>query len=156
MIILLTGQPSSGKTTIARGIIRKFWEKDLSIFLNLDGDELRAIYKDEGYGIADRVHNVSRAFDLAKYFDYFGTNVILSLVMPFKWQRDGFKDKAKVVEIYVSYSPAIQPRGRESYHVSYYEPPIGENHLHLDTTNLSEEEAIQKAFEYIEKSYQKE
>ena len=46
MIIWLTGQPGSGKTTLANEIIKKMKSDDPSIkIINLDGDDLRTINK---------------------------------------------------------------------------------------------------------------
>ena len=50
MIIWLTGQPASGKTTLAKGIIKTLKENNQNIkIINLDGDDLRAINKNKDY-----------------------------------------------------------------------------------------------------------
>ena len=74
--------------------------------------------------------------------------MIVSLVSPYKDQRDEFKNKHNVLEFYVHTKDI---RGREDYHVSNYEPPT-ENFVDVDTTNVIEQITIgqitQKIYEY--------
>jgi adenylylsulfate kinase-like enzyme len=50
MIFWLTGQPGSGKTTLANEIISQIKKNDSSIkIINLDGDDLRNINKNKDY-----------------------------------------------------------------------------------------------------------
>ena len=64
--------------------------------------------------------------------------MIVSLVSPYKDQRDEFKNKHNVLEFYVHTKDI---RGREDYHVSNYEPPT-ENFVDVDTTNVIEQISI--------------
>ena len=55
MIIWLTGQPGSGKTTLANSLISNI-KKDNSIkIINLDGDDLRSINKNKDYSKEGRI-----------------------------------------------------------------------------------------------------
>lgn len=67
-----------------------------------------------------------------------GFDVIVSLVSPYKDQRDDFKNKTDVVEIYVHTS---EDRGRLSYHVTNYQPPT-EDFIDIDTTDTTELESF--------------
>ena len=58
MIIWFTGQPGSGKTTLANELIlnlkRDFPDKKL---INIDGDDLRSISKNKDYSKEGRIKN---------------------------------------------------------------------------------------------------
>ena len=50
MIIWLTGQPGSGKTTLANQLIKSLTQNNKNIkILNIDGDDLRALNKNKDY-----------------------------------------------------------------------------------------------------------
>ena len=71
-----------------------------------------------------------------------GKKVLVSLVSPYKEQRDGFKIKmgSDLLEVYVHTS---EIRGRESFFVQDYEPPT-ENYIDVCTDNITIEECIDK------------
>ena len=58
MIIWLTGQPGSGKTTLATEFI-KHVKKDNTKIINIDGDDLRNISKNKDYSKEGRIKNIS-------------------------------------------------------------------------------------------------
>ena len=64
-----------------------------------------------------------------------GKHVFVSLVSPYKDQRDKFKSKMgdNLIEVYVH---TTEVRGREDFFVKDYQPPT-ENYLDIDTTNIS-------------------
>jgi adenylylsulfate kinase len=63
-----------------------------------------------------------------------GYNVIVSLVSPYRDQREEFKFNTSVVEIYVH---TTEDRGRNQFHVEEYEPPLN-NFIDIDTTIKNE------------------
>jgi adenylylsulfate kinase len=69
----------------------------------------------------------------------------VSLVSPYKDQRDNFKQNPNVVEIYVH---TDEIRGREQFHVQNYEPPT-ENFIEINTTNTTVDECIEKIVKYV-------
>ena len=83
---------------------------------------------------------------MAQYLNSKGKKVVVSLVSPYKDQRDKFKEKMgdNLVEVYVH---TTEVRGRESFFVSDYQQP-SENYLDLDTTNDVLEESVQKVLDY--------
>ena len=145
MIIWLTGQPGSGKTTICKRIL---WEKP-GVF-HIDGDDLRDLFENKDYSETGRRKNIELAQQIAEYLHKKGKDVVVSLVSPYKDQRDKFKQKIgdNLVEVYIHTS---EIRGRENFFVKEYEPPT-ENYLSIDTTDESVEDSFIKVLNYAENS----
>ena len=141
MIIWLTGQPGSGKTTICKRIL---WEKPN--FFHIDGDDLRDLFDNKDYTEIGRRKNIQLAQQIAEYLHNKGKNVIVSLVSPFKDQRDKFKEKMgqNLFEVYIH---TTEMRGREDFFVKDYQPPT-ENFLSIDTTDEFVEESVYKVLDY--------
>jgi len=130
MIIVLFGQPHSGKSTIANYIMAH-----TTTFQNIDGDKLRELFVNKDYSREGRMKNLNRASDIAHYLNGVGGNVILSLVYPYKEARDYLNSLTENVHwIYLTYEGE---RGRENFHVKDFEEPIGEKVLQLNTSSLS-------------------
>ena len=145
MIIWLTGQPGSGKTTICKEISEL---KDNRIF-HIDGDDLRDLFDNKDYSEQGRRKNIELAQQISHYLTNKGKDVLVSLVSPYKDQRDKFKEKMgdNLVEVYVHTS---ETRGREDYFVKEYVQPT-EKYLDLDTTNESIEVSAKKVLYYVKK-----
>ena len=143
MIIWLTGQPGSGKTTICKRIL---WEKPG--FFHIDGDDLRDLFENKDYSETGRRKNIELAQQIAEYLHKKGKDVVVSLVSPYKDQRDKFKQKIgdNLIEVYIHTS---EIRGRENFFVKEYEPPT-ENYLSIDTTEESVEDSFIKVLNYAE------
>ena len=143
MIIWLTGQPGSGKTTICKRIL---WEKPN--FFHVDGDDLRDLFDNKDYTEIGRRKNIQLAQQIAEYLHNKGKNVIVSLVSPFKDQRDKFKEKMgqNLFEVYIH---TTEMRGREDFFVKDYQPPT-ENFLSIDTTDEFVEESVFKVLDYAQ------
>lgn len=135
MIFYIVGQPGAGKTTLALELM-----KNLSPTIHIDGDDLRDIFVNKDYSELGRRKNIERAQDIALFLHNKGYIVLMSLVSPYKDQRDTFKKLADVIEVYVHTS---EVRGRENFHVSNYEPPT-ENFIDIDTTIDTVEETSNK------------
>ena len=68
MIIWLTGQPGSGKTTLAKEFIERIKKDTNSIkIINLDGDDLRSINKNQDYSKEGRIKNISTAISIMRF-----------------------------------------------------------------------------------------
>ena len=134
MIYLLTGQPGSGKTTLGKKLQmwlqtdKANWRK--SVF-HIDGDQLRELFPNTDYSKEGRYKNIQKAFDIAKYLDNAGNDVVISLVSPYRELREKFKSECKVQEIYCH---TKKIRGREDKFALDYEPPI-EFFINLDTSD---------------------
>ena len=133
-IYWFTGQPGAGKTTLAKGLMNRL---SLVNFIHVDGDDIRDIFQNKDYSENGRRQNIEKAQDISLFLDSKGFDVIVSLVSPYKDQRDEFKNKHNVVEFYVHTDDI---RGREDFHVSNYERPT-ENFVDINTTNI----AVQKS-----------
>lgn len=138
MIIWLTGQPGAGKTTLAKLLEAYFSDQSVII----DGDDLRELLKNTDYSENGRRKNIEYAQNMAKDLYYNGYNVIVSLVSPYKDQREFFKQDmgSSIKEVYVHTSNI---RGKEQFHVQNYEAPT-ENFIDIDTTDRSELETLQE------------
>lgn len=139
MIIVLFGQPHSGKTTLANSMDADFY---------IDGDHLRRLFKNQDYSKQGRINNLNRASDIATYLHYNGNKIILSLVYPYKEARDYLNSLITDVKwVYLTYA---NPRGREHFHVNDFEEPKLETFLHINTDNLTIEECLNQIKLYVE------
>jgi len=144
MIIVLFGQPHSGKTTLA---------KQLPFDHHIDGDSMRHVFKNTNYTKEGRLQNLNRASDIATYLSYQGLNVVMSLVYPYKEARDYLNSlNSDVKWVFLKYEKE-EVRGRENFHVADFEYPyLDENVLQLNTSKLSEKECIEKIKSYVSQS----
>ena len=133
MIFWFTGQPGSGKTTLGKALLDK-----LEGAFHIDGDDLRVLSANADYSELGRINNIRTAQSIAMYLDNKGKNVVVSVVAPYKWLREEFKERHAVNEIYVH---TTEIRGREHYFAEDYEKPE-ENFLDIDTTDVSVEACI--------------
>ena len=144
MIIWLTGQPGAGKTTIAKEIVNLQSSAD---WINIDGDDIRAIFDNKDYSEQGRRKNIELAQQIALFLHKKGRNVVVSLVSPYKDQRDDFKIKVgeNIVEAYVH---TTEIRGRENFHVQNYEPPT-EWFVNVSTDNKTVQECAEQIISYL-------
>ena len=138
MIFWFTGQPGSGKTTLGKALLEKF---DNSF--HIDGDDLRGLSANVDYSEQGRISNIRTAQSIAMYLDNKGKNVIVSIVAPYRWLREEFKNRHNVNEIYLH---TTEIRGREHYFADDYEPPE-KDFLDMDTTEVTVEACISKILE---------
>lgn len=141
MIIVLFGQPHSGKTTIANAIKQ---ERDVEI---IDGDQLRDIFQNKDYSKEGRIKNLNRASDIAHYLNSTtDKDVILALVYPYKEARNYLNSLGSEVKwVYLMYEV---DRGREKFHVADFDyPEVGEV-LHLNTEWMEIEDCVKAIKEY--------
>ncbi len=142
MIYWLTGQPGSGKTTIAKSMLRRV--SNFGTLLHIDGDDIRDLFDNKDYSENGRRKNVELAQQIAEYLNSKQVDVVVSLVSPYKDQRDKFKKKMgkNLTEVYVHTS---EIRGKEDFFVSGYEKPDSE-YIDIDTTSTDVNECVDKIF----------
>ena len=142
MIIVLFGQPHSGKSTIANEILKK-----TTTYVNIDGDKLRELFVNKDYSREGRIKNLNRASDIAHYLNSVGKSVTLSLVYPYKEAREYLNSLTPDVRwVYLHYDGE---RGREAFHVEDFELDVLEEKvLPLNTSKLSVKECVQLINDY--------
>ena len=101
----LTGLPSSGKTTLARGVARRVAAEGIDVAV-LDGDDLRrTVNADLGFSRPDREENVRRVASMAAGLLDAGTQlVVVAVVAPYQSARDEARARlgGRYWEVYVS------------------------------------------------------
>ena len=145
MIVILTGQPNSGKTTLALTLETLLTKTNRTV-VTIDGDMLRDISNNKDYSISGRKSNVSLAIEMAKTSNKLYNYTIVSLVSPFRNLRESLKNDSNhiVKEVHLHSN-----RIREGKMVDYYEPPLN-NYLDIDTDKNTIEQSIKLILDYIQ------
>lgn len=117
-----TGQPGSGKTSLANLL-----KKKIEVINNgrqkvviLDGDEIRDIFNNKDYSTDDRLKNVEIVQNCCRFLVKNDIITIVCMVSPFAIQRREIVKELNGVEIFVE---CMEERGKEQFHVDYYETP---------------------------------
>jgi len=87
MIYWLTGQPGAGKTTLAKWMVAALQGSAVLV----DGDDIREIFDNKDYSETGRRKNIELAQNIAHFLHNKGNNVLVSLVSPYRDQRESFK-----------------------------------------------------------------
>lgn len=136
MILVLFGQPGSGKTTIAK-------ELD-GMFMSIDADRFFKVFKDRP-GRENAVDLLNKASDIAVFLDSTGLDCVLSLPYQYKEARDYLNaSKSDIYWVFLKYDGQISQRGKLP--LEYFDLPNGEEVLEIDTTTTS----LDKTKEMIE------
>lgn len=143
-IYWFTGQPGAGKTTLGSRLYNHILDYSSEV-IHIDGDKLRKLFDNMDYSKDGRYRNVDRAYDIAHFMSNKGFDVVVSIVSPFREQREKFKKNSKFVEIYVH---TTNIRGRENFHVTDYEPPLN-NFIDINTTDKSESDTFGELVEKL-------
>ncbi|MDE1171081.1 MAG: adenylyl-sulfate kinase [Verrucomicrobium sp.] len=160
-VLWLTGLSGSGKSTLASRLERALFREGIGAFV-LDGDNLRhGLASDLGFSEEDRAENIRRAGEVAKLMAEAGLVVVVSLISPFRTERQKVRHLCHeagipFAEVYVN-APleaceARDPKGlykkaRAGQIPNFtgidspYEPPA-EPELELKTAELSPEDAL--------------
>ena len=139
MVLWFTGQPGSGKTTLTNRFIDDkligFMKIQPVRIVHIDGDDLREIVDNKDYSEKGRRENINLAMNLVRFMDNKGFTVVVSLVSPYRDQREELKMERNVAEFYLH---TTEIRGKEDYFVENYEPPL-HNFIDMDTDKTIEE-----------------
>ena len=140
-----TGQPSHGKTVLAK-LLKEELLNYGQVF-HIDGDDLRALTLNKDFSEQGRIDNVKGAQKIAHYLYNQDYTVVVSLIAPYRWQREELKTMlgADLVELYVH---TTSPRERDHFSVKDYEAPL-ENFIDVDTTDDTPAESIVKILKLI-------
>ncbi|MEV4603138.1 adenylyl-sulfate kinase [Amycolatopsis sp. NPDC049253] len=110
--VWLTGLPSAGKSTIARGVAERLRAEGRRVEV-LDGDEIRRnLTADLGFSRADRERNVARIGFVAQLLARHGVTVLVPVIAPYADSRAHVRalhDEAGVrfVEVHVATPVAV-------------------------------------------------
>lgn len=133
MIVHIIGQPGSGKTTLAKSL-DLFLRSTQAVFgkepIVIDGDELRAILKNQDYSESGRRQNLVNAYNIARFLSTKDKLPILALVSPFIDLREELKSEYDVLEVFLK---TDEIRGREHFFVKGYQLPVS-NFIEIDTS----------------------
>ena len=148
MIIWLTGQPGSGKTTLGNELAHELPFLGFGPTRVIDGDILRGRLVplvDDPYSEANRRLNVDRAQTIALMLGQLEWYPIVAVIAPYRDQRERFKDHclqstSAVLEVYLH---TDEIRGKEDRFVEGYEPPES-NFLDIDTGKMGIDECTKK------------
>lgn len=142
MIVVIFGQPHSGKTTLGK----KLCDFKNSQFL-IDGDRIRTLFKNTDYSRKGRKKNLEKASDIAAFLHSQNQFVVCSLVYPFIESREYLRNLVpETAWIYLHYEGE---RGREKFHVPDFDLPLKEEILELNTSLLDEDECMEKIIKYL-------
>ena len=140
MILWLTGQPGSGKTTLAKEFINSIIKDNPATkIINLDGDDLRSINKNKDYSKEGRIKNISTAISIMRFLANKNYICVVSIVAPYKFLRDELKTEFPFLEVYLH---TTEERGRENFFADDYEIPTDPKHLAIDTGKLTIKESL--------------
>lgn len=159
-VLWFTGISGSGKSTIAKAVERKLWEKSKQTIL-LDGDQMRhGLNGDLGFSMEDRQENIRRVGEVARLFYEHGNIVLCTFVSPYMEDRErirGLFPDGAFTEIHVTCSSETamerdpkglyakakrgEIRGLTGFDGPYEAP--SEDAILLDTDNLSVEECVE-------------
>jgi len=146
MIILLYGQPASGKTTLSNKLKSTFTNDKI---IQIDGDKWRDVTKNKDYSKEGRFRNLKGAFDMAIYLEKEGYTPILSFVTPYDELRKYLHDNcSELHEIYLFYS---EDRGRNMNFASDFEAQNSRKYLALNTSILEVDDCVGEIINYIKK-----
>jgi adenylyl-sulfate kinase len=166
-LIWMTGLSGSGKTTMAKALLKKLQSEGHSAMI-LDGDEIRDIFKNNGFDKEARVKHNQDVGKMAVYLQSQGIIPIVSLISPYAEARDYVRGISKdFTEIYVSTPISVcekrdvkglykKVRNGEikdftGIHSSApYEAPKSPE-MTIDTENLNLDDCVNSILKYIKK-----
>jgi adenylylsulfate kinase len=140
-----TGQPGAGKTTLAQ-LLKKRIDQVSNLkqkVVILDGDEIRDLFNNKDYSKEGRSKNVEMVQNCCRFLVKNDITTIVCMVSPFADQRKKIVQELNGVEIFVE---CIEERGREQFHVDYFEEPsytINYNQVYINTSYKSDHETFE-------------
>ena len=109
-IILFTGRPGAGKSTIANLVEKKLYCLGRHTYV-LDGDTVRlGLNRDLGYEAADQVEHIRRITEVAKILTESGLIILVPAIAPFRNERRAARElfaPDEFVEIFVDTPRAV-------------------------------------------------
>jgi len=165
-ILWFTGLSGSGKSTIAKLLQKRLFDKGYHVY-GLDGDNIRkGLNRDLGFSPEDRSENIRRVGEVAALFAQAGTIVISSFISPYREDRrkvramapDYFHNvyiKASIEACEKRDTKGLYKQAREGKIPEFtgvsapYEEPENPD-LVIDTEHESIEDCVEKLLKYVE------
>ena len=130
MIYWFYGQPGAGKTTLGNALAEKL-DKPYNKIIRIDGDVMRNIFQNKDYSDEGRRKNLRKVNDIARFLDYNGYVVIISVVAPIKEIREEIRDlNPRMIYVFTN-----EIRGREDYFAKDFE--VNDNDFSINTDNTN-------------------
>jgi adenylylsulfate kinase-like enzyme len=148
MIYWFTGNTGAGKTVLATKLKeflqteKRNWRKDV---FQIDGDIVRELTDNQDQSEVGHIENIKDTQLIAEYIHNSGSDVVVSMVTPYKELREGFKAQIgeNIVEIYVyTTKKKLVPI------TSDYETPE-ENFFEINTTSDNPTQSFSKLINYL-------
>ena len=147
--LLITGEPNSGKSTIAYALV----QKRLRNCLIIDGDkhrEMQFLGEKLGFTRGDILFNNEHVLKMALFAQEQGFNVIIPQIMPYKEQRQAMCDRLQnVYEVYLR-CPKSERADRPNFRDSDLVYELGVPDLELQTDQLTIDECVDSILELLE------
>ena len=131
MIFLIIGQPGTGKTEMARRLVKHLGDDTVWI----DGDDLREIFPNKDYSEQGRMKNIEKSFVIARFMSKKDKNVVISMVCPYRAPREDLKANNKVFEVFFKRNTFS---GKEIFHVKDFEDPIENYKIFINDKGIDE------------------
>lgn len=153
MIYWFTGQPGAGKTVLGKKLKsfleteKRNWRKDV---FHLDGDDLRELTTNKDYSEEGRINNIRNAQMITEYLHNNKCDVVVSLVAPYRWLREEFKEKIGFDNFQEFYLHCTDKRDKDHFHTKDYESPEVE-FIDIDTTKDTPEKSFSKIINHLTK-----
>ena len=166
-VLWFTGLSGAGKSTIANLVEKRLFELGKHSTL-LDGDNVRhRLNRDLGFTDGDRVENIRRVGEVAKLMTDAGLIVLVSFISPFRSERQMAREmvpEGEFLEVFIdtplALAEARDPKGlykkaRAGQIKNFtgisspYEAPENPE-LHIDTTELTSEQAAIRIIDALE------
>lgn len=147
------GQPGAGKTVLGTKLKeflqteKKNWRKDV---FHIDGDDLRELTINKDYSENGRINNIRNAQLIARFIHKSGSDVVVTLVTPYKSLREELKSIMgdDLIEIYVH---TTKKRPRDNFKVDNFEIP-DENYFEINTTSDNPTQSFSKLINYLKET----
>ena len=149
-----TGQPGAGKTVLGKKLHnflkteKRNWRRD---DFHVDGDDLRELTINKDYSPEGRINNIRNAQMIVEYLHNNGCDVVVSLVAPYRWLREEFKERIGFGHFQEFHIHTSEKRERDHFHAKDYEIPETE-FVNVDTTKDSPDVSFSKIINILTKA----